>query len=114
MAKFERELQGNFDSFLENLHKEILSGSVTASFQEGSDHTLGDTRLAVRVYERYSAMGKARLSVNITLIGKGEQLFLSAIASGGSGAMFFKINTLGENNFLDKVIAIVKNFERNN
>ena len=58
-------------------------------------------RCAVRVYERYSAIGGNRVSMNVTLVGEGDHLFLSAITSGGSQAMFFKINTWGEDAFLD-------------
>ena len=39
--------------------------------------------------------------MSLTLVGKGEQLFLSAITSGGSQAILFKINTWGEEAFLD-------------
>ena len=53
------------------------------------------------MYERYSAMGGNRVRMNVTLIGEGQHLFLSAITSGGSQAMFFKINTWGEDAFLD-------------
>ena len=35
--------------------------------------------------------------------GSGDALFLSAIASGGSQAMFFKVNTWGESAFLDSI-----------
>ena len=37
----------------------------------------------------------------MTLVGDGENLFLSAITAGGSQAMFFKMNTMGEEAFLD-------------
>ena len=42
-----------------------------------------------------------RLSMTLTLVGDGEDLFLSAITSGGSQGMFFKFNTWGEEFFLD-------------
>ena len=54
MAKYERSLHGNFNSLLETLDREILSGSISASFQGGSDFSIGDVRCAVCVYERYS------------------------------------------------------------
>ena len=97
MAKYERYFQGDFDTVLERIHNGILSGSFSASYEDGSDVA----RCAVRVYERYSAMGGNRVSLNVMLTGVGEELFLSAITSGGSQAMFFKINTFGEEAFLD-------------
>ena len=39
--------------------------------------------------------------MTLTLVGDGEDLFLSAITAGGSQGMLFKFNTLGEEAFLD-------------
>ena len=103
MAKLERHLTGSFDRLLNYLHDGILNGSSSASWEDGSDYHSGPFRVAVRVYERYSVMGGNRVSLNLTLAGEGSQLFLSAITSGGSQAMLFKVNTLGEEAFLDCV-----------
>lgn len=103
MAKLERQLTGDFNALLDYLHDGILSGSSSASWEDGSDYDGAGFRCAVRVYERYSFMGGNRVSLNLTLVGEGNQLFLSAITSGGSQAVFFKVNTLGEEAFLDKV-----------
>ena len=108
MARYERCLRGDFDSLLEQLHNGILDGSVSASYEDGSDYVNGDVRCAVRVYERYSFSGGNRVSLNLTLVGRGEALFLSAITSGGSQAMFFKINTWGEEAFLDRLRELVE------
>jgi len=103
MAKLERRFRGNFDMVLNYFHTGILNGSATASYEEGSDYAAEDVRCAVRVYERYSIGGGNRLSLTLTLIGTGENLFLSAIAAGGSQGMLFKVNTWSEAFFLDKV-----------
>ena len=108
MAKYERRFQGDFDTVLNRLHSGILNGSTSASYEDGSDWMAGDVRCAVRVYERYSFSGGNRLSLTVTLAGKGDGLFLSAIAAGGSQAMFFKINTWGEKAFLEKVREIAE------
>ena len=39
--------------------------------------------------------------MTLTLVGDGEELFLSAITAGGSQGMFLKFNTWGEEFFLD-------------
>ena len=93
---------------LRRLDKGILEGSASASFEDGSDWRSGAVRCAVRVYERYSMVGSNRVSLNLTLAGEGEDLFLSAITSGGSQAMLFKINTWGEEAFLDQVQALAE------
>lgn len=50
------------------------------------------------------------MSLNITLISSGNGVWLSAITSGGSQAVFYKINTFGEQAFLDRVREIVMQF----
>lgn len=106
-------MKGDFDSILERLHTGILEGSASASFEDGSDYAKGDVRCAVRVYERFSYTGNNRVSLNLTLVGRGEDIFLSAITAGGSQAVFFKLNTFGEESFLDKLVEIVKQIDRN-
>ena len=104
MAKFEKHLTGNFDEFLQRISDSVLNGSMSASYEDGSDWTSGEVRCAVRVFERYSYMGGNRVSMNVTLFQAGNgPIQLSAITSGGSQAMFFKVNTLGEESFLDKL-----------
>ena len=71
MAKYEYRFHGNFDTALDRLHQGILSGSVTASFEDGSDYSAGGVRCAVRVYERYSLAGGNRLSLTLMLLGAG-------------------------------------------
>ncbi len=107
MAKCEYRLQGDFDDWLDRLHQGILGGSLSASFEDGSDYGIGDVRVAVRVYERYSMIGSNRVSLNLTLCGTASELHLTAITSGGSQAMLFKLNTFGEEAFLDCIRAIV-------
>ncbi|WP_280985271.1 DUF6054 family protein [Gordonia effusa] len=76
--------------------------------RHGSDFSSSGIRCAVRVYERYSTMGGNRVSLSITLAGQGNDLFLSAITSGGSQAVFFKMNTMGEEAFLSRLIDAVE------
>lgn len=112
MAKYEKHLTGNFDEVLNAVTDGVLNGSMSASYEDGSDWTNGTVRCAVRVFERYSYMGGNRVSMNVTLVGNGRDLFLSAITSGGSQAVFFKLNTLGEESFLEKLVEIVEGLAR--
>ena len=112
VAKFEKHLTGNFDEFLQRISDSVLNGSMSASYEDGSDWTNGTVRCAVRVFERYSYMGGNRVSMNVTLVGNDRDLFLSAITSGGSQAVFFKLNTLGEESFLEKLVPIVENYKK--
>lgn len=106
MAIYTRSLYGNFDETLRLIHDGILNGSFSASYEDGSDSDLNGVRCAVRVYERYSMFGGNRLSLNVTLFGKDGEMFLTAITSGGSQAVLFKVNTLGEDAFLNRLIEL--------
>lgn len=110
MAKYERRLNGNFDELLNCIHRDITNGSYSVSYEDGSDIDLVSSRVAVRVYERYSMAGGNRVSMNVTITGTGEDLFVSAITSGGSQALLFKINTIGEETFLELCRDSVENF----
>lgn len=116
MAKYEKTFTGNFEQVLNVIHQGILEGSVSASYEDGSDYEKNGLRCAVRVYERYSSLGSNRVSLNVTLVGtaqeEGEQqLFLSAITSGGSQAIWFKLNVLGEESFLECLKEIIQKLE---
>ena len=108
MAKYERSFFGDFDTVLDQLHEAILSGSISASYEDGSDYQAGNFRCAVRVYERFSHSGGNRVSMNLTLAGEGSDLFLTVITSGGSQGVFFKINTWGEEAFLDTIRDLIE------
>ena len=112
MAKYESRMKGDFDELLHRLDYGILEGSASAHYEDGSDYATDGVRCAVRVYERYSVLGGSRVSLNITLVGKDEDLFISTISSGGSQAMFFKFNRWGEGNFLQCALDIIEGYKR--
>jgi hypothetical protein len=108
MAKLERTLSGDFNQLIKKIETGILNGSMSASLEDSSDFYSGDARCSVRVFERYSYAGGNRVSMNVTLFQNGnDEIRLSAITSGGSQAVLFKINTLGEEAFLDKLREIL-------
>ena len=108
MAKTETVVQGSFDEILNRIERGILQGSASASLEDKSDFVSGNCRCSVRVFERYSMIGSNRVSLNVTLFqGSDGQIRLSAITSGGSQALFFKINTFGEQAFLDKLDEVL-------
>ena len=103
MAKFECIIPNtyDFDETLTYFHNHIMNSGISASFEDGSDYRVGDTRLSVRVYERYTLMGGNRLSMTMTFActGEGKEIFASAITSGG-GQGVVKIIGWGEDSFL--------------
>ena len=109
MAKFETTVRVDFSRVLQKITDGILNGSFTASLEDSSDFRSGDARCSVRVFERYSYMGSNRVSLSVTVFQNGtEPVKISAITPGGSQAMFFKVNTLGEEAFLDKLREILE------
>ena len=108
MAKLERTFTGDFDALISRIETGIMGGSISATLEDASDFRDGASRCSVRIFERYSYIGGNRLSLSVTLFqGDSGQIRLSAVTSGGSQAMFFKINTWGEEAFLDKLQEIL-------
>lgn len=108
MAKLEKTLTGDFTQIVKKIETEIVNGSLSATLEDTSDFVSGDARCSIRVFERYSYMGGNRVSMSVTLFQNGEgPIHMSAITSGGSQAMFFKMNTMGEEAFLYKLREII-------
>ena len=110
MAQYDTHLTGSISSLISYMDQAVLNGSMTASQEGGCDLTCGDVRCVTRVFERYSWWGGQRLSLTVTIFGRDGDIQLSAVTAGGSGAMFFKINTWGEESFLDKFKAQIEDY----
>lgn len=103
MAKLEQVCEEPFDALLARIEQGILRGSLSASLEDQSDFAHGAARCSVRMFERYSYAGGNRVSLSVTLFQNGGPVYLSAIAAGGSQALFAKLNTWGEQAFLEKL-----------
>lgn len=110
MSHYECELTGNVEALVAHLDSAIIAGSVSANIEDGADRRIGDARMVVRVYERYSAMGGNRVSLSIAVLAVGTQLAVTAITSGGSQAVFWKLNTVGEETFMEKAKQALDSF----
>lgn len=111
MAKIEVQLAGDFEAIIEEITNKVLSKSMSAELEDASDFVDGTSRCSVRVFERYSIVGSNRVSLNVTLFETDNQLQLSAITSGGSQAVLFKVNTFGEEAFLGELSQIIKKYQ---
>lgn len=100
MAKMLTTVRGDFRDVLHYCDRAV-SKSISASLEDTHEYSVNGVRVAVRVYERYSYLGGNRVSLNLTAVGYDGQVHITAISSGGSQAMFFKINTWGEESFLN-------------
>ena len=101
MARFEKTFPVSVSTLAARVDKAVMNSSVSVSLEESSNFTFNAVRCAIRVYERYSWFGGNRVSMNVTMVGDERSTKLVAITSGGSQAVFFKVNTVGEEAFLD-------------
>lgn len=99
MAKYEAILRGDVYGIIADVEKAIDS-SISASHEESSSCTVGNTKVFIRAYERYSYLGQNRVGMTITYVQNGDEIYVCAVATGGSQAVLFKINTIGEENFI--------------
>ena len=108
MAKFTTTLSGDFNRWVQKIENGVLNASVSASLEDSWEKNEAGARCAVRVFERYSYAGGNRVSMSVTLFQGDGPIHLCAITSGGSQAVFFKINTWGEESFLETLKDIVR------
>lgn len=107
MAKYEKRGKGNFNEVVNAIHEAAMTGSSSISLEESSSKTINGVRIDIKAYERYAYFGKNRASLVVTIMGYEDNIFVTAIATGGSQAIFFKINTWSEASFLDTVIRTI-------
>lgn len=108
MAKLEMEFHSDFDDLLKRIEKGVLEASSSATLEDACDWQTPNARCAVRVFERYSYAGGNRVSMNVTLFQTEGVTRLCAITSGGSQAVFWKVNTWGEETFLETLVKLLK------
>ena len=108
MAKLVKSVKGDFNQILQNIENGILNSSISATLEEAEDFRGENSRCSVRVFERFSYYGSNRVSMTVTLFQEANGIiYISGITAGGSRAMFFKLNTIGEEAFLDKLREIL-------
>ena len=110
MAKFEIKVRGPLEQFTNYLESNMSSLGATIELEDRSVYSAGDVDVAIYVFERYSYTGSNRVSLNVTCVGYDHDVYITAISSGGSQAVFFKINTWGEGSFLDRFIDLVSSY----
>ena len=107
-----RSLVGSADAVATHLDEAISRGSVSASIEHQDELSIGDARMILRTYERYSMMGGNRVTLSVSILAVGDRMEVALTTSGGSEAVFFKINTFGEDAFMDKGIEALEAFPR--
>jgi hypothetical protein len=107
-----RSLTGSADALAAYLDEAITQGSASASIEHQDVLSIGDARMTLRTYERYSMTGGNRLTLSVSILAVDDQMEVALTTSGGSQGVFFKINTFGESAFMDKGLEAVDGFSR--
>jgi hypothetical protein len=76
-----------------------------------SNYSSGDTRIAVRVYDKYFMRNKNRASLSLTIAGHGNQIFISAIGAGGGQGVLFNFSLGAEEQMVDVVRKCIERME---
>lgn len=103
MAKFEKKIIGNFEEIINTLQNEIMNSGVSMNLVDESNYSLGDTNVAVRVYDKYFMRNGNRASLSLTVAGHGNDIFISAIGAGGGQGVIFNFSLGAEEELVDIV-----------
>lgn len=113
MASFKKEAQINFEQYkelLEYMTKNILEGSVSASLEEEESYEKDNIIAHCLAFERYAYLGGNRVSLTLSSVYSNNNAVIFLVATGGSQAAFFKINTYSEENFLELAVQYLEEY----
>ncbi|WP_057762085.1 DUF6054 family protein [Cytobacillus praedii] len=102
MAKYENTLIGEFEKVVKRLETDIGNSGISMNLVDESNYTIGTTKIAVLVYDKYFMRNGNRASLSLTVVGDSSNIFISAIGAGGGSLFKF---TLGAE---DDMVEIVK------
>jgi len=111
MAKFEKIIKGDFDDILKQLHKMILLDGVSMNLVDQSDHEIDYTKISVRVYDKYFMRNSSRASLSLTLVGREDKVFISAIGAGGGKGTLFNFSLGAESEMVLAVSNCIEEIE---
>lgn len=104
MAKYEKIMTGQFESVVDRLQEDILNSGISMNLVDESNYISGDTNIAVRVYDKYFMRNGSRASLSLTVVGHGNDIFISAIGAGGGQGVIFNFSLGAE----DDMVAVVE------
>lgn len=113
MGLYHKTFQGTeqqFLKFVKSLPELVKSYSTSATHEETRLVKSDNTLVQIDMFERYSMFSNSRVALSVTTIYKDGNIDITAMSAGGSRAMFFKIDTVGEGAFLDSFKNVVKEY----
>lgn len=108
MAKYEQKLSGDFNRIVDRIHEGIIQDAYSMNLVDQSDYQSDEIRIAVRVYDKYFMRNGNRTSLSLTIVGHGEEIFVSAISAGGGQGILFNTSWGAEEEMVSMVQEIVE------
>lgn len=103
MAKYEKTITGQFEEVVNQLQKDINNSGITMNLVDESNYTIGDTKIAVRVYDKYFMRNGNRASLSLTVVGSNDHITISAIGAGGGSGIIFNFSLGAESEMVEIV-----------
>jgi hypothetical protein len=104
MAKYEKTIIGQFDTVVKKLENDITNSGISIKVVDESNYSIGDTKIAVRVYDKYFMRNGSRASLSLTVVGSNSDIYISAIGAGGGQGIFLNFSLGAE----DDMVRIVE------
>lgn len=106
MAKYEKNIVGDFNTIVSGLDQAIMGGGVSMNLVDENTFTSGDMNILVRVYDKYFMRNSSRASLSLTVVDDGNTVYVSAIGAGGGQGVVFNFSWGVE----DELVAIVSEY----
>ncbi|WP_227521594.1 DUF6054 family protein [Bacillus alkalisoli] len=81
----------------------MRNSGISMNLVDESDYATGDTKIAVRVYDKYYMRNGNRASLSLTVVGFEEKVYITAISAGGGSGVIFNFSLGAENDMVDIV-----------
>lgn len=111
MAKYEKVINGKFETVINCLHEDIMNSGISMNLRDESNYAIGDTNIAVRVYDKYFMRNGSRASLSLTVVGDGNEIFVSAIGAGGGKGIIFDYSLGAESDMVAVVEESINRME---
>jgi hypothetical protein len=108
MAKYEQKLFGDFSQIVNQVHEGIMQDAYSMNLVDQSDYQSGDVRIAVRVYDKYFMRNGNRTSLSLTIVGHDDDIFVTAISSGGGQGIIFNTSWGAEEEMVATVQELIE------
>lgn len=93
---------------LRQLENDISNSGISMNLVDESNYSCGDTKIAVRVYDKYFMRNGNRASLSLTIVGHGIDIFISAIGAGGGEGIIFNFSLGAEDDMVEIVRKSIK------